>query len=336
MAFSMLNNGVFRQWFSVNDAWGAQMQWGRRLSDAVRAALRSGDFEVARKLALEGDGQTRGLEKEYTFMIRGLGITIRVLLALLEERATRADSGALVDRFGADLKGFGAAGDTKDVAALLEALEQRFVAEQSRLAREVVQAIDARDAPRALDLLEAKEQQHYVPLHDRLVRFMAESFAWVYQSFGAQELLRFHMATAERQRAGFDKWEGMPAADFAATTAFLLKQHMGRVEVREDDEKFTIEQTPCGSGGRLRLAGAYAGKEALPFVEGAGALTFGEASLPVYCTHCPVWNGVAPLQWYGRAHWVFENAARADGGCTLHIYKRHDATPADYVRRLKA
>jgi len=72
----------------------------------------------------------------------------------------------------------------------------------------------------------------------------------------------------------------------------------------------------------------------LPFVETPGPLTFGQPRLPVYCSHCAVWNGVATLRWFGRAHWVFENAARADGGCRLHIYKKREDAPAEYARQL--
>lgn len=354
-------------------------EWGRRLSDALRCLLESGNLDLARRLALEGDGQARSLAKEYTLMYRGLGITIRVMLPLLREaalsprqpvsRQPRADTAAgapdaalaaasLIRRFRNDLaEGMrrvwgdppgsgppqapldGSLAESLDeeigrTARALEAGEVRFEQEQARLAGEIVHAIEAHDAARALALLRRKEQDQYRPLHDRLVRFMAESFGWVLSRFGADELLRFHLATAEGQRPGFEKWEAMSAADFARTSAFLLKQHLGQVTVREDGVKFTFDQTLCGSGGRLRLAGAYAGPDALPFVAAPGPLTFGQPRLPVYCSHCPVWNGVATLRWFGRAHWVFENAARPDGGCTFHIYKKREDAPAEYARQL--
>jgi hypothetical protein len=332
-------------------------EWGRRLSDAIRAALEAGDLARARRLALEGDGQARSLAREYALMARGLGLTIRVLLPLLRDAADRAaDPGAargevagLLRRFRADMASLaapapdeigdpGPAGDrgTLDdeiarTARFLDASEARFDAEQDRLAREAVLALDAGDAARARALVDRKEQGHYVPRHDRLIRLMAESFGWVLLRLGPDGLLAFHLATAQGQRRGFEKWEAMPPAEFAWTTAFLLKQHMGRVQVGEDGEKFTIAQAPCGSGGRLRVGGAYEGPQALPLVETPGPLTFGRPSLPVYCSHCPVWNAVATIRWFGRPHWVFEDAARADGGCTLHVYKRRDGAPRAYV-----
>jgi len=328
-------------------------EWGRRLSDRIRAALDAGDLAGARRLALEGDGQARSLEKEYALMVKGLGITIRILLDLLGEtvarraasdrepagealakllRRFRDEMAALLRRAwgtSVEVPGPSGGGDIRGELAstghLLTEAERLFSREQALRANEVVGAIDARETQRARALIDRKEREEYLPLHDRLIRFMAEVFGYVLMQFGPEELYRFHRATAEGQRRGFEQWERLSAADFARATLFLLKQHMGEIEVREDGEKFTIVGTPCGSGGRLRLAGAYAGPQALPFVEGPGPLTAGQERLPVYCTHCPIWNDVAPREWFGRPQWVLENASRPDGSCTLHIYKRRDA-----------
>lgn len=344
--------------------------WGVRLSDRVRTALAAGDPAAARRLVLAGDGQARSLEKEYSLMYRGLGITLRVLLDLapgalgrmperelagsalvallgrfrdeMRELMARAYGAPATDSAIEGARGAGAAGAgapaveraTGEMRRALVAAEVLFIREQACLARRVVAALDAGDVAGAGRLIDVKEGEQYLPLHDRMIRFMAEVFGWVFEHGGPAGLLRFHRDTAEGQREGFERWERLPAAEFARATAFLLKQHMGRVQVSEDHEKFTVEQTPCGSGGRLRLLGAYAGPQALPVVEAAGPLTSGEERLPVYCTHCPVWNGLAPLEWFGRPHWVFDRPSRPDGSCTLHIYKGRDGAPAEYARRL--
>lgn len=318
--------------------------WGLRLSDKMRAALVEGDIATAQQLALHGDGQTRNLAQEYTFMIRGLAVTLKVLLRLLTEAgaqapnndAAQADLKALLTRL---LQGLcrGAGDNTPSSAeadACLSALQpaqERFALDQTRRASETMQALTQGQAEEAILMLDAKDQA-YLLLHDAMLHFMADSFAWVLRHFGNKALLDFHLATAEGQRAGFEKWEQMPAAEFAAMTAFLLKQHMGRVQVQEDEQRFTINQLLCGSGGRLRLAGAYEGPHGLPFVEGPCQLTFGEPRTPVYCTHCAIWNGTATLSWFGRAQWVFERPGREDGGCTMHIYKRREDIPEDYTR----
>ena len=345
-----------------------QHDWGRRLSDALRAAIGRDDLAAALKLAREGDGQARSLATEFLLMTRGLGITVRVLLgqlaALKPATASALDSAALsrdLRRLLADFRGSldgsrdrpgsvlgeglgeaqdgGQAGESLPEVAeftlrTLQARQQRFESDQALAARQVIDALIAHDAAQASHWLDRKELHDYLPYHDRLVRLMADSFGFVLDRFGADAMLRFHLDTAEGQRAGFEKWDKQSAAEFARTSAFLLKQHMGQVAVTEDDEKFTIEQTPCGSGGRLQIEGAYRGARPLPFVPTPGPLTLGAPRMPVYCSHCPAWNGVATMRWFGRAHWIFENPARPDGSCTLHIYKRPEAVPAEFNARL--
>ena len=229
-------------------------EWGRRLSDALRAALDAGDLRAARRLALEGDGQARSLAKEYALMHRGLGITVRVLLGLLANTAS-AEVAALIRRFRVDMARLmaptgreepatayptdGFDEELRRAARCLEAGEEQFDQEQARLADEAVLAIEAGDVGRAHACLDLKEGGHYVPRHDRLIRFMAESFGWVLRRSGPTALLDLHVATAAGQRRGFERWEQMSPEEFAWTSAYLLKQHMGRLEVTEDAEKFT-------------------------------------------------------------------------------------------------
>jgi hypothetical protein len=350
--------------------------WGRRLTDTLRAAIARNDLPAALVLAREGDGQARSLASEFLLMSRGLGITVRVLLGQLAVLAP--PPGSSVDRgrldrdlrqlmadFRSGLEGAVAAGrsvlreglaaqsghrpdrgptdatpaeplpETAEITLrALQARQQRFEVDQAMAAQRVIDALTANDGAQARHWLDHKEREDYLPYHDRLVRFMAETFGFVLDRFGAEGMLRFHLDTAEGQRAGFDKWDKQSAAEFTRTSAFLLKQHMGEVAVIEDEEKFTIEQTPCGSGGRLQIEGAYGGAQPLPFVPTPGPLTLGAPRMPVYCSHCPAWNGVATLRWYGRAHWIFDNPARPDGSCTLHIYKRPEAVPAEFNARL--
>jgi hypothetical protein len=340
-------------------------QWGQRLGDAIRATLASGDFERARRLAVEGDGQSRDLAREFTFMFRGLGITVRVLMERMQHAvhdaeasgagvAAQAAACAQVLAFHAELDralataatgsalptagdvpvGAGLTAQVAATAALTTRAEKWFEVEQARIAAEVIAAMEQRDGGRAERLLHQKDTGQYLLLHDVLLRFMARSMAWVLETFGDAALLQFHLATAQAMKAGFEKWDGMAAREFAWTTAFLLKQHMGQVTVFEDESKFTFDQDLCGSGGRLRIRGAYEGRDALPFIEEPGPLTFGGERLPVYCSHCAVWNGTAPLRWFGHVHWVFESPARADGSCKFHLFKRVEDVPDDYTQRV--
>ena len=185
--------------------------WGERLSDRVRRALGGGDLDAARGLAVEGDGHARSLEKEYALLYKGLGITLRVMLGLAAETVSRQPGPesagraleSLLARFRREWRALVADAYTDQVVApalahfqepastgalsdqvaptigLLQAAEGLFDREQARLAAEVVAAIDAGRADRACALLDRKERGQYVPLHDRLVRLMAEIFGFV-------------------------------------------------------------------------------------------------------------------------------------------------------------
>jgi hypothetical protein len=334
----------------------AMNQWGLRLSDTLRETLHRCDLPEAARLVEHGDGMARSLAKEFNMMYRGLGITIRVMLQSLAGIAADTGSEAALTahcvRFAADMnrlthEAWGAplaAPPDKlsaaEAAALvvdtLAAGEAGFDRAHADNAAATLIAIAAEDADAAIALVTRKVNTLYLPLHDRLVRFMADSMAFALTHGGDDGLFRFQMESAEGQRAGFDKWEDMSAQDFAQASAFLLKMHMGEVTVTEDEQRFTLHQRLCGSGGRLRTMGAYEGPDALPFVEQPGPLTFGQPRLPVYCSHCPIWNGTATLRWYGRVHWLFEGAARADGSCIAHIYKRREDQPEALVAPLRA
>ena len=333
----------------------AMANWGKRLSDTLRTALAAGDLAAAASLVEQGDGMARSLAKEYTMMYRGLGITLRVMQPLLLELARRtANEDALCEHLrgfaqdldalahtawgataGAAKVGLGVVQASAVFEASLSAAEAGFEPAHRANAAAVLAAILAGDAAGAQALVDHKEAVLYLPLHDRLVRWMADSMAFALRHGGEAGLLRFQMDSAQGQRTGFDKWEGLSAAEFAQASAFLLKMHMGNLTVTEDAQRYTLHQSLCGSGGRLQVMGAYAGPNALPFVETAGPLTFGRPRLPVYCSHCPIWNGTATLAWYGRVHWLFEQPAQADGSCTAHIYKRAADTPAALVDVLR-
>ncbi len=180
--------------------------WGIRLSDRIRAALAARDVDAARRLALDGDGQARSLDKEYALMYRGLGITLRVLLDVVARARARMHGEAaapaleaVLRRFCADMRALmtrvygahvaevthvspdapaGAAAAIDATRHLLATGERLFAHEQARLARQVVAALDAGDTAAAVQLIDAKESGQYVPLHDRIIRFMAEAFSW--------------------------------------------------------------------------------------------------------------------------------------------------------------
>ena len=71
--------------------------------------------------------------------------------------------------------------------------------------------------------------------------------------------------------------------------------HPGAFTITEDDEKFTFEMNPCGSGQRLVRMGRYEGPNALGVTQSAHDWSYGREGFPLYCTHCSFMNESLPI-----------------------------------------
>ena len=263
-------------------------------------------------------------------MIRGLGATARVILSLLNDpefgddqvRAAELVMDFHVRYMCAAEVGLGwTTTNEPTTEELLTLVEASFSLSQRRISEEILDALDAQDARRALYLLAEKEDTQFQGIHDVLLDLMARSFDLAYRERGSEGLEAFQMGLAEGQRSGFDAWERLSSHDFVKAYAFLLKQHRSDLLVREETDAWVIDQSYCGSGGRLILQGRYSGEESLSTVPGPNPVCGGLSELPVYCTHCVVWNGMAPDMWYGHPHIELLDAAQPGGGCSLRVPK---------------
>ncbi|MBI4514327.1 MAG: hypothetical protein HY699_00715 [Deltaproteobacteria bacterium] len=219
----------------------------------------------------------------------------------------------------------------------MEYIEQIFRAEQAAVAARITAAVEAGDFDRARALLHERDRQHQV-IHDRFIDTKAGFYSYVAEVFGDQRLEGILRHTGERQRAGFERWEqqwrGESAAAFTRASVHLLKTHMGRVSVSEDEEKFTITQDPCGSGGRLMREGAYDRPDGLSRVDRPQAMTFDKPDFPSYCAHCAVWNNIQCIEWFGHPQWAIDHPATPDDPCRIHIYKDPGRVPERYYRQV--
>ncbi len=215
----------------------------------------------------------------------------------------------------------------------LEYIEQAFRVEQAALATCIASAVEAGDFERARALLAERDRQHQL-IHDQFIAIKAGFYSYIGKVFGDQRLEEILRHTGERQHAGFERWERMPVEDFVRASAHLLKTHMSNVSVTEDDEKFTITQDPCGSGGRLMRAGAYDGADGHYRVGNAQAMTFGKPDFPSYCSHCAVWNNIQCIEWFGHPQWCIDHPATPTDPCRIHIYKDPDRIPAHYYEQV--
>jgi len=327
----------------------AVTDWSESLTERVVAALDAGDSERARGLVLGGDGRAKNLASEFRLMHKGLGITMRVALHVMEEQHPfdavttcrllsefHAIYLALAERYLSPPKStlpvreFDPAEINRyDVVELLEWVETEFVRDQASRAAAIADSIDAGED--VVGALMQKRDEGFRPLHDALIEGLASIFSSVVDGAGtdvegAESLRRFQLAVAEGQREGIDKWEEGGSRKLAAAFTHLLVQHLSDFDVEEQSDRFLISQRLCGSGGVLIRKGRYEGANALRTIAGRSEVTGGHDSLPAYCTHCPMWNTVAPSAWYGHEHVRFIHPARPDGACTLAVmkYDEHD------------
>ncbi len=211
----------------------------------------------------------------------------------------------------------------------LEHVEAVFRTEQAAIAERITAAVRAGDVAGARELLAERDRQHEV-VHDRFIDFKASLYSYAGSVFGDRGLEGILRHTGERQRAGFERWEAMSVEDFVRATAHLLRSHMTELQVTEDDERFTITQDPCGSGGRLMREGAYQGERGQHRVREAQPMTFGKPDFPSYCAHCAVWNAIQCIEWFGHPQWCIDHPATPADPCRIHIYKNPGRIPERY------
>ena len=89
------------------------------------------------------------------------------------------------------------------------------------------------------------------------------------------------------------------AATWRAHSCSGTGPHPGAFTITEDDEKFTFEMNPCGSGQRLVRMGRYEGPNALGVTRSAHDWSYGREGFPLYCTHCSFMNESLPISWIG-------------------------------------
>jgi hypothetical protein len=112
-----------------------------------------------------------------------------------------------------------------------------------------------------------------------------------------------------------------------------LQGHLSPMKIEEDDEKFTIEMQPCGSGGRLILDGYYDPPHSYLKISKPQPMTFGKEDFPVYCTHCAI-LGMLGIE-FGAPLFLIDPSDRLDEKpCKIYLYKDVNAIPEALYTKL--
>lgn len=195
----------------------------------------------------------------------------------------------------------------------------------------IAAAIDAGDATRTKELL-----QHLVTdfrrNKDYSINWIASLLSFIGRRLGetaVEEALRDFGERFLRERRASSV--GVAPSKKAEAIARAMKANGGTLEMSEDDDKIELSFR-CGSGGKLIDDGAYEGSRSYLTLVEPGPVTFGRASLPVYCAHCSVNNEIQAIEWDGVPATVQFPQAEPGGRCVHHIYK--GATPAEFYTRM--
>jgi hypothetical protein len=217
---------------------------------------------------------------------------------------------------------------------LFHYLHDTFSEKQGKTAEEIVNYIKNEDFEPAIRKLEIKNNEH-IQLHDLYLEIVEALQGALSNFFGEESLYQALRYTAEKKKFWFEKMIKLTPEDLVRQSADLVKHHMGHFQVTEDEEKFTFNMDPCGSGGRLwrRETQGGMGKE-IYYTTNAHPQNLNQKGLPAYCTHCPVWNSLLPIEWFGFPLWVYELPKSSSESCKIHIFKNPENIPQEYFSLL--
>ncbi len=201
------------------------------------------------------------------------------------------------------------------------------------------------DFERALGLCsELKNSQ--VILHDFFAESCTVLWSWVGEKMGEdviEAMFRYVFHHAGRRQFFDAACADAPphlsvillARSWRAHSCYGAGDHPGRFSISEDDEKFTFQLAPCGSGLRLWRKGWYGHEAAGKLTETARSWTYQREQFPYYCIHCPFLNEILPYESdYGTLLWPVDPPKNPDDTCAWHIYKDRNRIPSSYYDRL--
>lgn len=219
------------------------------------------------------------------------------------------------------------------LAVTVEASIAEFESRQAADAVRFAAAVDAGDAEGARRVLEEQRDVHRV-FHDTYVDWFAELASKLQDAYGPERFYEILRETGAEFTGDFAKWVELTPEELLDSSVFLQLCHPdGELTVTEDDEKYTIHQHECGTGGRLMAEGRFDGPHGWARIPVANPGSLGKPGLPTYCAHCTVWNSVLSYETAGRPLWVIDHPL--DHSCAIHIYKDPSRIPEEYLRAIR-
>ena len=217
---------------------------------------------------------------------------------------------------------------------LFHFIDDVFRKSQAAMAEDIEKDIENNSFKEAAVKVEEKKEQH-LALHDLYLEIIEAIQSMTANIFGEDVLYEALRDTAEKKKFWFENVIKLPVEDLVRHSAELLKMHTGHCVIEEDEEKFTFVMDPCGSGGRLWRNETKGGLGKTVYTtKKPHPQNLMQKGLPGYCAHCPVWNSLLPVEWFGHPLWVFDLPTEPADACRVHIFKDPGNVPEGYYKRL--
>lgn len=198
-----------------------------------------------------------------------------------------------------------------------------------------IAAIDAGDMEGAKKRIRGGYNEFF-SMHGILRDWIAAIYSYVYTRQGDEALYQLNHAVCSFWMKGLvELYPKETPPRQAAMLAAGFRGHLLPLKVEEDEEKFTITMTPCGSGGKLVLEGGYKPPRNLARVKKAQPQTFGKENFPVYCTHC-AFQEIIPIEVLGYPLFITDPPDGDKIGevpCPVYIYKDIKNIPERFYER---
>jgi len=205
-----------------------------------------------------------------------------------------------------------------------------------------IEAIDAGDLDRARSLCEEMKHEWQM-LHDLMASGVLDLVSFIQERHGDEGVAEAWRASMEHGwrrhsdaigRLPRREIVGLLAATWRAHSCSGVGPHPGGFTITEDEQKVTFRMSPCGSGQRLVLNGAYDGLPGGGVTREAHDWSFGRKGMPLYCTHCSFMNESMPIEWSGYPLYPLDPPEDyATDACTWYWYKDPADIPERHWRR---
>ncbi len=201
-------------------------------------------------------------------------------------------------------------------------------------------AVDAGD-PAAVDAAIDSMAERFSSLQNFSVEWIAATLSWIGRTHGQAAVEAALRAAGDGfiadRRANSDDWWSLPARVRARVVSRAMLANGATVTVESDDDKIVLSFR-CGTGGRLIDEGRYETRpgsgDGYLLLSEPGPMTFGRATMGVYCAHCSIHNELQPMERSGLPTTVEYPPQHPGEPCVHHVHRTPHTIPAEVFVRV--